>query len=312
MRGKMASAFEFGDCDACASTIRQVKPRRAHSFARNNPTGPAPTTRTSTSVFISSSFHCFIAQPHPGPIPQGALSRRCHFSIHPRGSARTSAGAGCGRGSTFLASRLTGWIKSPARAIPIGSAYAHAFKRRRRLPVPIHDEMDRAGVTARGDRVRSSPAPWSHRVSASFSSHSISRTTRSKPSGPRSTLTSCATSVRCLLQQLQAPRDRRLAGAPGEVSGGSGPARSAFRLDRYVTVAIRSDADIPGAALTPGTRPDSRRDYPDCREECILRVIFSSGSPLASRSGLTRHPGSNGGNRRRAGGCATTPQASEE
>ncbi len=48
--GKMASALECSDCPARVSTMRAERPRRAHSFARRRPTGPAPTIRTSKSV----------------------------------------------------------------------------------------------------------------------------------------------------------------------------------------------------------------------------------------------------------------------
>ena len=54
VRGKIASAFECSDCDACSSISRHRKPRRAHSFARNRPTGPAPTIRMSVSVALSA------------------------------------------------------------------------------------------------------------------------------------------------------------------------------------------------------------------------------------------------------------------
>ena len=50
VRGKIASAFECSDCEARASTSRHLRPRRAHSLARNSPTGPAPTIRTSVSM----------------------------------------------------------------------------------------------------------------------------------------------------------------------------------------------------------------------------------------------------------------------
>ena len=49
VRGKIASALECTDCDACASISRHRRPRRAHSFARKSPTGPAPTISTSVS-----------------------------------------------------------------------------------------------------------------------------------------------------------------------------------------------------------------------------------------------------------------------
>src|SRR5262249_681756 len=47
---KIARAFECSDCVDRASTSRQRRPLRAHSFARNKPTGPAPTIKTSVSV----------------------------------------------------------------------------------------------------------------------------------------------------------------------------------------------------------------------------------------------------------------------
>ena len=47
VRGKIASALECSDWPECASTIRHLRSRRAHSFARNRPTGPAPTIRIS-------------------------------------------------------------------------------------------------------------------------------------------------------------------------------------------------------------------------------------------------------------------------
>src|SRR5436309_571158 len=50
VRGKMGSALEWTDCDERASTSRHRKPRRAHSFARKRPTGPAPTIKTSVST----------------------------------------------------------------------------------------------------------------------------------------------------------------------------------------------------------------------------------------------------------------------
>ena len=49
VRGKIASALECSDCDERASTSRHRNPRRAHSFAKNRPTGPAPTIKTSVS-----------------------------------------------------------------------------------------------------------------------------------------------------------------------------------------------------------------------------------------------------------------------
>src|SRR5580765_4756338 len=52
VRGKMASALECSDCVERASTSRHRSPRRAHSFARNRPTGPAPTIRTSVSIAV--------------------------------------------------------------------------------------------------------------------------------------------------------------------------------------------------------------------------------------------------------------------
>src|SRR5713226_2416222 len=50
VRGKIASALECTDCDERASKSRHRRPRRAHSLARNNPTGPAPTIKTSVST----------------------------------------------------------------------------------------------------------------------------------------------------------------------------------------------------------------------------------------------------------------------
>ena len=47
VRGKIASALECIDCDERSSISFQRIPRRAHSFARNSPTGPAPTIKTS-------------------------------------------------------------------------------------------------------------------------------------------------------------------------------------------------------------------------------------------------------------------------
>src|SRR6516225_3014016 len=48
------------DCVERASMTRHLSPRRAHSFARNKPTGPAPTIRTSVSIatfcMISSNY----------------------------------------------------------------------------------------------------------------------------------------------------------------------------------------------------------------------------------------------------------------
>ena len=50
VRGKIASALECSDCPERVPTSRHLRLRRAHSVARNSPTGPAPTIRTSVSV----------------------------------------------------------------------------------------------------------------------------------------------------------------------------------------------------------------------------------------------------------------------
>src|SRR5215468_5526173 len=57
VRGKMASAFEWIDWDERASMSRQRRPRRAHSCARNSPTGPAPTINTSVSIAALRILH---------------------------------------------------------------------------------------------------------------------------------------------------------------------------------------------------------------------------------------------------------------
>src|SRR5215469_9895466 len=56
VREKMASAFECSDCDARSSIRRHRTLRRAHSFARNKPTGPAPTISMSV---LGASFAIF-------------------------------------------------------------------------------------------------------------------------------------------------------------------------------------------------------------------------------------------------------------
>src|ERR1700745_10537 len=47
---RLRALWNVVTCVGRASTIRQFSPRRAHSFARNSPTGPAPTIRTSVSI----------------------------------------------------------------------------------------------------------------------------------------------------------------------------------------------------------------------------------------------------------------------
>jgi hypothetical protein len=54
VRGKIASAFECSESAACSSTNLHRSPRRTHSFARNNPTGPAPTIRCPLQCLPSS------------------------------------------------------------------------------------------------------------------------------------------------------------------------------------------------------------------------------------------------------------------
>src|SRR5262245_61836618 len=66
VRGKIASAFECSDWAARASMSRQRRPRRAHSLARNSPTGPAPTIRTSVST-ADDPMACGLALPHRPP-----------------------------------------------------------------------------------------------------------------------------------------------------------------------------------------------------------------------------------------------------
>src|SRR5579872_738919 len=62
VRGKIAKAFECSDCDERSSISRHCKFLRAHSFARNRPTGPAPTINMPVSVSLSgmSDFLCWL------------------------------------------------------------------------------------------------------------------------------------------------------------------------------------------------------------------------------------------------------------
>src|ERR1700751_3405914 len=52
VRGNIPSAFEVEDGAGALSTIRHRTPWRASSQAIVNPTGPAPTTRTSLADFM--------------------------------------------------------------------------------------------------------------------------------------------------------------------------------------------------------------------------------------------------------------------
>src|SRR4051794_13660635 len=53
---EIASAFECSDWPGLASTISYRSPRRAHSFARNRPTGPDPTISIWMWSFLFTLF----------------------------------------------------------------------------------------------------------------------------------------------------------------------------------------------------------------------------------------------------------------
>ena len=132
VRGKIASALECTDCDACASISRHRRPRRAHSFARKSPTGPAPTISTSVSRRGSDMMalrHWCVAR------------RSVHDGILRCRRRKSSATGHIATDASAPTRQCAGILKVCGCPCARNTPYAGPFDHRRRTIAPAHRQF---------------------------------------------------------------------------------------------------------------------------------------------------------------------------